>query len=66
MPLIEVKATDRRFTDPGASERLITALTNAACEVWGEDARPHIWVVVEPVPAHQWGVGGQPLGQPAP
>jgi 4-oxalocrotonate tautomerase len=66
MPLIEVKATDRRFTDPGASERLITALTDAACEVWGEDARPSIWVVVEPVPAHQWGVGGQPLGQPAP
>jgi 4-oxalocrotonate tautomerase len=62
MPLIEVKATDRRFADPDVSERLITALTDAACGVWGEDARAHIWVVVEPVPARQWGVGGQPLG----
>ena len=32
------------------SERLITALTDAACQVWGEDARPSIWVVVEPRP----------------
>jgi phenylpyruvate tautomerase PptA (4-oxalocrotonate tautomerase family) len=62
MPLIEVKATDRRFDDPEVSKRLITALTDAACEVWGEDARPSIWVVVEPVPARQWGVGGKPLG----
>jgi 4-oxalocrotonate tautomerase len=62
MPLIEVKATDRRFDDPEASKRLIAALTDAACGVWGEDARPHIWVVVEPVPASQWGVGGEPLG----
>jgi phenylpyruvate tautomerase PptA (4-oxalocrotonate tautomerase family) len=61
MPLIEVKATDRRFADPAATERLIAALTDAACEVFGEDARPSIWVVVEGVPAQQWGVGGKPL-----
>ena len=61
MPLIEVKATDRRFDDPDVSAQLITKLTDAACEVWGEDARPSIWVVVEPVPAKQWGVGGKPL-----
>ena len=61
MPLIEVKATDRRFTDPDSAERLITALTDAACQVWGEDARPSIWVVVESVPARQWGIGGKPL-----
>jgi phenylpyruvate tautomerase PptA (4-oxalocrotonate tautomerase family) len=65
MPYIEVKATDRRFTDPATTERLITALTDAACEVFGQDARPSIWVVVESVPAQQWGVGGRPLGQPA-
>jgi phenylpyruvate tautomerase PptA (4-oxalocrotonate tautomerase family) len=62
MPLIEVKATDRRFGDPDVSAQLIIKLTDAACEVWGEDARPSIWVVVEPVPAKQWGVGGKPLG----
>lgn len=61
MPYIEVKATDRRFTDPATAERLIAALTDAACGVFGEDARPSIWVVVEPVPARQWGVGGKPL-----
>jgi 4-oxalocrotonate tautomerase family enzyme len=61
MPYIEVKATDRRFTDPATAERLIATLTDAACEVFGEDARPSIWVVVEAVPARQWGVGGKPL-----
>lgn len=61
MPYIEVKATDRRFTDPAVAERLIAVLTDAACEVFGEDARPSIWVVVDPVPARQWGVGGKPL-----
>jgi phenylpyruvate tautomerase PptA (4-oxalocrotonate tautomerase family) len=61
MPLIEVKATDRRFADPATAERLIAALTDAACEVFGEDARPSIWVVGEGVPARQWGVAGKPL-----
>jgi phenylpyruvate tautomerase PptA (4-oxalocrotonate tautomerase family) len=65
MPLIEVKATDGRFSDPAVSERLIAALTDAACSVFGEDARPSIWVVVEGIPARQWGIGGQPLsGRP--
>jgi phenylpyruvate tautomerase PptA (4-oxalocrotonate tautomerase family) len=61
MPYIEVKATDRRFSDPAVAERLIAALTDAACEVFGEDARPSMWVVVQSVPAQQWGVGGKPL-----
>jgi phenylpyruvate tautomerase PptA (4-oxalocrotonate tautomerase family) len=61
MPYIEVKATDRRFSDPAVAPRLIAALTDAACEVFGEDARPSMWVVVQSVPAQQWGVGGKPL-----
>jgi phenylpyruvate tautomerase PptA (4-oxalocrotonate tautomerase family) len=61
MPYIEVKAVDRRFSDPAVSEQLITALTDAACAVFGEDSRPSIWVVVESVPARQWGIGGKPL-----
>jgi phenylpyruvate tautomerase PptA (4-oxalocrotonate tautomerase family) len=61
MPYIEVKAVDRRFSDPAVSERLIAALTDAACQVFGEDSRPSIWVVVEGVPARQWGIGGKPL-----
>jgi 4-oxalocrotonate tautomerase len=62
VPLIEFKAVDRRFDDPATAERLITALTDAACQVLGEDARPQIWVVLEGVPAARWGIGGKPLG----
>ena len=61
MPLIEVKAVDRRFGDPAMNERLIAALTDAACEVFGEEARPQIWVVLEGVPATRWGIGGKSL-----
>lgn len=61
MPYIEVKAVDQRFTDPAVSKRLIAALTDAACEVFGEESRSSIWVVVDGVPARQWGIGGEPL-----
>ncbi|MGH9304953.1 MAG: tautomerase family protein [Acidimicrobiales bacterium] len=61
MPYIEVKAVDRRFEREGAAAELISALTDAACKVFGEEARPDIWVVVEGVPATRFGVGGKPL-----
>jgi phenylpyruvate tautomerase PptA (4-oxalocrotonate tautomerase family) len=61
MPLIEVKAVDRRFDDPALNERLIAALTDAAWLVVGEQARSQIWVVLEGVPATQWGIGGKSL-----
>ena len=51
MPYIEVKAVEGRFQVEGAAERLITALTDAACEVFGEESRSQIWVVVEGVSA---------------
>lgn len=62
MPFIEVKAIDERFEDPETAKRLIAKLTDAACEVFGEGARPQIWVVVDGVPASRFGVGGEPLG----
>lgn len=62
MPYIEVKAVDRRFDDPKAVERLIAVLTDAACEVFGEESRASIWVVVDGVPASHFGVAGKPLG----
>jgi 4-oxalocrotonate tautomerase len=61
VPYIEVKAVDRRFDDPAVSERLIAALTDAACAVLGEETRPQTWVVVQGVPAQRWGIGGKPL-----
>jgi 4-oxalocrotonate tautomerase len=61
MPLIAVKATERRFDDPATNQRLIAALTDAACQVLGEEVRSQIWVVLEGIPATRWGIGGQPL-----
>lgn len=59
MPLIEVKAFERRFDDPEAGERLIAALTDALCEVFGEEAREETWVVLEGVEPARWGFGGR-------
>lgn len=61
MPYIEVKAVDRRFDDPAVAERLIAALTDAACEVFGEEVRSQMWVVIDAVPCQRWGIGGEPL-----
>ena len=61
MPYIEVKAVDRRFDDPAVRKALIAALTDAACQVFGEESRSQIWVVVEGVPAQRWGIGGKPM-----
>ena len=59
MPLIEVKAFERRFEDPESTERLIAALTDALCEVFGEEARAETWVVLQGVEASRWGFGGE-------
>ena len=59
MPLIEVKAFDRRFEDPEATERLIAGLTDALCEVFGEEVRDETWVIVDGVKPSQWGFGGE-------
>ncbi|MGH2953535.1 MAG: tautomerase family protein [Solirubrobacterales bacterium] len=59
MPLIEVKAFERRFEDPQAAERLIAKLTDALCEVYGEELRDETWVLLEGVEASRWGFGGE-------
>jgi 4-oxalocrotonate tautomerase len=59
LPLIEVKAFDRRFEDDAVAERLIAELTDAMCSVFGEEAREEIWVVVEGVSPSRWGFGGK-------
>lgn len=59
MPLIEVKAFERRFEDDEAAEKLIAALTDAMCDVFGEDVRDEVWVVVEGVSPKKWGFGGK-------
>ena len=59
MRLIEVKAFDRRFEDPEKSEKLIAGLTDALCEVFGEDAREETWVILQGVTPSNWGFGGE-------
>jgi phenylpyruvate tautomerase PptA (4-oxalocrotonate tautomerase family) len=59
MPLIEVKAFDRRFEDEAVAERLIARLTDAMCEVFGEPVRDEVWVVIEGVSPRHWGFGGK-------
>ncbi len=58
MPLVEVKAFDRRFEDPEVTARLIARVTDAVCEVLGEGVRPETWVIVEGVAPTRWGFGG--------
>jgi phenylpyruvate tautomerase PptA (4-oxalocrotonate tautomerase family) len=62
VPLIEVKAFERRFEDEAVAGRLIAALTDAMCEVFGEQVPDEVWVVVEGVSPSRWGFGGQVRG----
>ena len=59
MPLIEVKLYDTRINDETVP-RLIEKLTDALVEVTHEGIREHTWVLVEGIPAKQWGVAGKP------
>ncbi len=58
MPYIEVKAFEKRFADPQTNERLIARLTDALCEVLGEEVREETWIVLEGVEPDKWGFGG--------
>ncbi len=59
MPLIEVKLYDRRINDDVVPE-VIAKMTDAICDVIGEDIRDHVWVLVKGLSAKQWGSGGKP------
>jgi 4-oxalocrotonate tautomerase len=59
MPIIEVKAFDRRFDDPEQSRLLIERLTDALVSVYGEAIRPETWVLLDSVAPEHWGFGGE-------
>jgi 4-oxalocrotonate tautomerase len=59
MPVIEVKAFERRFADEAQTKQLIAALTDAMASVYGDDVRPETWVIVEGVAPARWGFGGE-------
>jgi 4-oxalocrotonate tautomerase len=58
MPIIEVKAFEGRFDDPRISQELIAKLTDALCDVYGEELRDETWVVLTGVDKSRWGFGG--------
>ncbi|NJP43559.1 tautomerase family protein [Actinacidiphila epipremni] len=64
MPLVQIQLLEGRIA-PGVESRLIEECTRAVARVLGEEVRESTWVVVQPVPAHRWGVGGRPCGAPA-
>ena len=58
MPLIEVKLYDRRINDE-VVPKVIEKMTDAICDVIGDDIRDHTWVLVEGLSPKQWGIGRQ-------
>jgi 4-oxalocrotonate tautomerase len=60
VPIIEVKALERRIDDASA-KRVIEAMTDALCDALGEEVRSQTWVLVEGVPGTRWGIAGEPL-----
>jgi 4-oxalocrotonate tautomerase len=61
MPLIEVKVYDTRINDETVP-KLIAKMTDAMVECTSEEIRPLTTVLVEGLPAKQWGIGGKPQG----
>lgn len=59
MPLVEVKAFERRFENQEITEQLIARITDAVCDVFGEEIRQETWVIVEGVSSKRWGFGGE-------
>jgi 4-oxalocrotonate tautomerase family enzyme len=62
MPIVEFKAFEHRFTDQAKVDRLIAGLTEAVVDVYGEDLRNEIEVIVEGVDPKRWGFGGKVRG----
>ncbi|MEU9083722.1 tautomerase family protein [Streptomyces sp. NPDC048357] len=64
MPFIEVKIFEQRLTEQTERE-LVEQLTQATVNVFGEEIRDQTWIVLTPVPAHLWGIGGSTRPRPA-
>lgn len=59
MPIIEVKAFEKRFEDEETARELIAKLTDAFVDVCGEAVRDETWVVLDGVSPSHWGFGGK-------
>ena len=59
MSLIQVTVYDTPLTEETVP-KLIEKMTDAMVECTSEELRAHTWVLVDCLPAKQWGVGGKP------
>jgi 4-oxalocrotonate tautomerase len=62
MPLISARFFEGRLT-PATEKTLIEKLTNAVTDVFGDDVRPHTWVILDEVPRRRWSTGMPASGQ---
>ena len=60
MPLVQIKVVEGVLT-PDEKSQMISRVTDAVLSVYGENLRPHTWVMVEDVAEGQWGLGGTGL-----
>jgi phenylpyruvate tautomerase PptA (4-oxalocrotonate tautomerase family) len=64
MPHLTVMTTETQVV--GRERALISELTDAVADVYGEWARPLVTVRIVALPADRWGVGGQIAVRPSP
>lgn len=64
MPHLTVHASEPDLA--GREEQLMTALTDAVVEIYGEWARPLAVIHLHGVPPGRWAVGGKPHPNPSP
>ena len=64
MPHLTVHALEEDLD--GREPELISALTDAVVDVYGEPARPDVVVLLAGLPRGRWGIGGQPVKTASP
>jgi phenylpyruvate tautomerase PptA (4-oxalocrotonate tautomerase family) len=64
MPHLTVRVPEAQLT--GREQALITALTDAVTEVYGQWARDIVVVQLDGVPQGRWGIGGRAADDAAP
>jgi phenylpyruvate tautomerase PptA (4-oxalocrotonate tautomerase family) len=64
MPHLTARVPEARLA--GREQALITALTNAVAEVYGQWARDIVVVHLDGVPQGRWGIGGRAADDAAP
>jgi phenylpyruvate tautomerase PptA (4-oxalocrotonate tautomerase family) len=64
MPHLTARVPEARLA--GHEAALITALTDAVVEVYGEWARDLVVVHLDGIPQGRWGIGGRAVGDAAP